>query len=81
LAETENTVKNLLIVLAGLSIKAKKAIKRVSILAGQLEKIFLSLVMAREKEAIIALRNEYTICRLTTLKVRDENTQTMKITY
>jgi len=74
LIKAENTAENLLIALAGLSIKAGKTIKRASILAGQLEKVSLFLVITREEEAIIALKSEYTICRLTILKIRDEST-------
>jgi hypothetical protein len=66
--------------LARISIKAGEAIEKALILAGQLEKASLSLVMAREKEAVIILKIRYTICRLVTLKVQDKATQTMKIT-
>jgi hypothetical protein len=69
LAETESTVKNLSIALARVSIKAEKTIKRVSILAGQLEKVSLSLVIIREEEAVIVPRIGYTICRLVILRV------------
>ena len=64
-------VKNLSTVLAGLNVETEKVIKRVSILAGQLEKTSLSLVMAREEEIIITLRNECTICHLITFGIRD----------
>jgi hypothetical protein len=64
-----------------MSLEAEKAIKRVSILAGQLEKAFLSLIMAKEKEAIIEPRVRYTIYRLMTPRVQNKATQTMKITY
>jgi hypothetical protein len=69
LAEAENITENLLIALAGVSLEAEKTIKKISILAGQLEKISLSLIMARKKKAAIALRVEYTIYRLVTPKV------------
>jgi hypothetical protein len=74
LAEAENTAENLSIVLAGLSVETGKAIKKVSILAGQLKKTSLSLIIAREKEAIIALRNEYIICHLITPEIRNNTT-------
>jgi uncharacterized coiled-coil protein SlyX len=64
LAEAESTVKNLSTALAELSIKAEKAIERVSILAGQLKEISLSLIIIKEKEAAMALRVRYTIYRL-----------------
>jgi hypothetical protein len=51
------------------SLETEKAIKRVLILAGQLEEIFLSLIIVREEKAIIALRNECIICRLTIPRV------------
>jgi hypothetical protein len=69
LAEAESTAENLLTVLAKMSIKAGKTIKRVSILARQLKEISLSLVMAREKEAVIVLKVECAICRLMTPRV------------
>jgi hypothetical protein len=47
-----------------MSLEIKKAIKKASILAGQLEKTSLSLIMAREKEIIIVLRDECITCRL-----------------
>jgi hypothetical protein len=71
LAEAENTTENLSITLTGLSVKVGKAIERVSILAGQLEKVSLSLVMIREEKTMIVLRNEYIICHLVTLRTRD----------
>ena len=74
MAETENTAENLSTALAGLSIKAEKTTERVSILAGQLKKVFLFLVMTREEEEIIALKNEYIICRLVTSRTRDNTT-------
>jgi hypothetical protein len=49
LTEAENTAENLSIALAGINIKIGKAIERISILAGQLEKASLSLVIARKK--------------------------------
>jgi hypothetical protein len=69
LVEAESTVENLSIALAGVSIEAGKTIERASILAGQLEKAFLFLVMVREEEAVIVLRVGYTICRLVILRV------------
>jgi len=66
--------ENLSIILAGLSVEIKKAIKKASILAGQLEKASLFLIIAREKEAIIAPRNEYTIYYLMTPGIRDNTT-------
>jgi hypothetical protein len=64
LAEAESTAENLSIALAGLSIEAGKAIKRVSILAGQLEEVFLFLMIVREEEAAIVLKVGCIICRL-----------------
>jgi hypothetical protein len=55
--------------LAGISLKARKAIKKASILTEQLEKASLSLIMAKEKEAAIVPRVKYTICRLMTPRV------------
>jgi hypothetical protein len=57
-------VKNLSIVLAGMSLETGKVIKKVSILAGQLEEIFLFLIIIREEEATIILKIGYIICRL-----------------
>jgi ribosomal protein L12E/L44/L45/RPP1/RPP2 len=74
LAEVESTAENLSTVLAGLSVEAEKAIERASILVGQLEKASLSLVIAREKKAVMALRNKYIICHLVTSKIRDNTT-------
>ena len=65
MAEIESTAENLSTALTGLSVEAGKATKRVSILAGQLEKASLFLIIAREKEAVMALKIECTICRLT----------------
>ena len=64
MAKTENTAENLSAVLAGLSVEAKKIIKKASILAGQLEKVSLSLIITREREIIMTPKNECTICRL-----------------
>jgi hypothetical protein len=80
LAEAESTVENLSIVLAGLNIEISETIERVSILARQLKEISLFLIIVREEEIIMALKSECTICRLTTLKIRDESTQMMEIT-
>jgi hypothetical protein len=66
LAEAESTAENLSIALAGLSVEIGKAIKKASILAGQLEKASLFLVIVREEKVIIALKNEYIICHLVT---------------
>jgi chromosome segregation ATPase len=74
LAEAENTAKNLSTALAGVSIEIEKAIKKISILAGQLEKISLSLVMTREEEAAMASKIEYTIYRLVTPRVQNKET-------
>ena len=81
MAEAESTVKNLSTILAGLSVEAKKIIKRALILAGQLEEISLSLIIIREKEAVITLKNEYTIYRLIAPRIRDHASQIMEITY
>ena len=74
MAEAENIAKNLSTVLTGLNVKIKKAIKRVLILAGQLKKASLSLIIPREKEAIMTLRNEYIIYRLIASRTRDHAT-------
>jgi uncharacterized protein YoxC len=81
LTETESTVKNLSTALAGLNIETEEITEKASILAGQLKKTSLSLVMTREEEIIITLKNECTICRLTTLRIRDESIQIIKIIY
>ena len=81
MAEAESTAENLSIVLAGLNVETGEAIERISILAGQLKKVSLSLVIAREKEIIMVPKNEYIICRLVTLRIRNNMTQTMEITY
>jgi hypothetical protein len=64
LTEAESTAKNLSTALAKLSIKTGEATERASILAGQLEKVFLSLIIARKEEAAIILRIRYIIYRL-----------------
>jgi hypothetical protein len=71
LAKAESTTKNLSAALARLSIEAREIIERASILAGQLEKISLSLIMLREEGIIKALENECTICRLVTPRIKD----------
>jgi hypothetical protein len=71
LAEAESTAENLSTTLAGLNVETEKAIKRVSILAGQLEKASLFLAIIKEEEAIMALRNECIICRLMISRIRD----------
>ena len=63
------TAENLSTALAEVSLKAGKTIKRASILTGQLEEAFLSLIMVRKKEAAMASRIGCIICRLVTLKV------------
>jgi hypothetical protein len=74
LAEAESTAENLSTALVGLNVETKKAIKRASILTGQLKKISLSLVMTRKKEITVALRNECIICHLVTFRTRDNIT-------
>jgi hypothetical protein len=74
LAEAENTVKNLSTALAGLNVETEEATEKASILAGQLKEISLSLVIAREEEAVIIPRNECTICYLVISKIRDNTT-------
>jgi hypothetical protein len=69
LAEIENTAENLSIALAEMSIKVGKATKKVSILAGQLKKTFLSLIITKEEEIAIILKIRYIICRLVTLRI------------
>ena len=74
MAEAENIAKNLSIALVELSVEIGEMIERVLILAGQLEEASLFLVMAREKEAIIALKNEYIICHLVTPGIKNNTT-------
>ena len=74
MAEAENTAENLSTALAEISIKAGKAIKRASILAEQLEKTFLSLVIIREEKVIMAPKNECAIYYLVTLSTKDNTT-------
>jgi hypothetical protein len=74
LAEAKSTAKNLSTALAGVSIKIEKTTKKASILAGQLEKISLSLVITREKETAMVLKIEYTIYRLVTPRVQNKET-------
>jgi len=69
LAETEQTAENLSTALTELSIEAGKTTKRVSILAGQLKKISLFLVIAKKEEAAMTLKVRYIIYRLMTPKV------------
>jgi len=71
LAEIESTAENLLIALTGLSVEAGEITKKALILAGQLEEASLSLIMFKEKEAIMALKNEYIICRLIASRTKD----------
>jgi hypothetical protein len=69
LAKAENTAKNLSTALTGMSIKAKKTTKKISILARQLKKVFLSLIIVKEKEAAIIPKVKYIIYRLITLRI------------
>jgi hypothetical protein len=71
LAEAENIAKNLSTALAGLSVKAREVTERVSILAGQLKEISLFLIITREEEAVMTLRNECIIYRLIIPRIRD----------
>jgi hypothetical protein len=64
LEKAENIIENLSVVLAGLSVETREIIKKNLILAGQLEKAFLSLILPREEKATGVLNNEYIICRL-----------------
>jgi hypothetical protein len=50
--------------LAGISLEAGKIIKKASILAGQLKKISLSLVIVKKEKAVMAFKIKCTICRL-----------------
>jgi hypothetical protein len=79
LAKAESIAENLSAVLAGLSVEAGKIIKRVSILAGQLEKVSLSLIVFREKDIIRASKSEYIRCRLITSRIKDYASQTTEI--
>jgi hypothetical protein len=74
LAEAESTAENLSTALAGMSIKTEKTTKKVSILAGQLEKTSLSLVIIRKEEAVMILKIRYIIYRLMTPRVQNEKT-------
>jgi hypothetical protein len=60
--------------LVGISLEAGKTIKKVSILVRQLEKTSLSLVMAKEKEAVMIPKIGYTIYRLIIPRVQDKGT-------
>jgi hypothetical protein len=71
LAETESIAENLSAALTGLNIEIGEIIEKALILAGQLKKAFLSLIMPREEKAIITLKNEYIIYRLITPRTRD----------
>jgi hypothetical protein len=71
LAKAESIAENLSTALTGLSIKVKEVTERASILAGQLEKVSLFLIMIRGEEAVITLRNECIICRLIAFRIRD----------
>jgi len=72
LAKAENAAENLLIALADVSLKAGKAIEKVSILAGQLKKVSLSLMIVRKEEAVKVLKVRYTIYRLVISRVQDK---------
>jgi hypothetical protein len=63
-----------------MNLKTGKTSKRALILAKQLEKASLSLVITKKEKIIIMLKNEYTICRLVFPRVQDERTQIIKIT-
>jgi hypothetical protein len=54
--------------------------ERVSILAGQLKKVSLSLIIIKKEKAVMALRIRYIICRLITSKIHDKGTQTIEVT-
>ena len=71
MAEAESIAENLSTALAGLSVEVRKITERASILAGQLEKASLSLIMFREKDIIRASESEYIICRLIASRTRD----------
>jgi hypothetical protein len=60
--------------LAGVSLEAGEATERALILTGQLEEVSLSLIMIKEKKAAIAPKVRYTICRLITPRIQDEET-------
>jgi hypothetical protein len=60
--------------LAEMNLKVGKVIKRALILAKQLEKTFLSLIIIRKEKAVMILRIGYTIYRLITLTVQDKGT-------
>jgi hypothetical protein len=72
LVKAEQTAENLLTTLAGISLKAGKAIKKALILIKQLEKASLSLVMARKEKIVIVLKIGYIICRLMIPRVQDK---------
>jgi hypothetical protein len=57
LEKAENTAKNLLAALTGLSVEAGKTIKKASILAEQLKKVSLSLILLKKEEIIGILNN------------------------
>jgi hypothetical protein len=80
LAKAESTAENLSIILAGLNVETGEAIKRISILAGQLKKASLFLIIAREEKVIMTPKNECTICRLIISQTKDNATQTIEIT-
>jgi hypothetical protein len=74
LAEAESTAENLSTVLAGLSVETREATEKASILAGQLKKASLFLIIVREKEIIIILKNECIIYRLVIPRIRNNTT-------
>jgi hypothetical protein len=57
LEKAENTAENLSAVLAGLSVEVGEITEKASILAGQLKKISLSLILLKEKKVIEILSN------------------------
>jgi hypothetical protein len=69
LAKIENTAENLSTVLIGVSLEAGKATEKISILARQLKKISLSLIMIRKEEAVIISKIRYIIYRLIIPKI------------
>jgi uncharacterized coiled-coil protein SlyX len=71
LEEAENTAENLSATLAELSVEAGKITERVSILAGQLKKVSLSLILSKKEEVTGILDNEYIICRLIAFRIKD----------
>jgi uncharacterized coiled-coil protein SlyX len=81
LKEAENTAKNLSAALAGLNVEAGETTEKVSILAEQLEKASLSLILLKKEKAIRTLSNQCIIYRLIISQIRSHVTQIIKITY